>query len=58
MEWEDIDNNHARAKVFGGWIVRTFESVMHNLKDQGMVDGWDWRVAMVFVPDAHHEWTI
>lgn len=57
FEWEEIDNFHSRAKVFGGWIVKSMEDVMHNT-DDGMNFGWDWRVAMAFVPDAKHEWEI
>lgn len=60
MEWEQIDNSHQRAKVHGGWLVKAFESVTHNLcvDGRGMEDGWDWRVAMCFVPDPNHEWVI
>jgi hypothetical protein len=58
MNWEDIDYNHKRAKVFGGWLVKTFEEVTHNLPEQGLVGGWDWRVAMSFVPDTNHEWQL
>jgi len=24
----------------------------------GKYDGYDWRVAMTFVPDAKHEWSL
>jgi hypothetical protein len=42
-------SNNTRAKVFGGWIVRTF--------------CWDEKYNMqsessVFVPDAKHEWEV
>ena len=58
MEWEEIDENHHRAKVHGGWLVKTYESVFHQSDINGMQDGWDWRVAMAFVPDPNHEWKI
>lgn len=60
MEWEEIDGNHHRAKVHGGWLVKAYESVSHDksLNGGGMQDGWDWRVAMAFVPDPSHEWVI
>jgi len=61
MEWEAIDDYHSRAKVFGGWLVKTFENVVHAdpfNQGQGMVDGWDLRVAMAFVPDPKHEWEL
>ena len=58
MEWEQIDAYHQRAKVFGGWLVKTFENVMHISDQVGKYDGYDWRVAMTFVPDAKHEWSL
>lgn len=60
MKFKSIDDNHERAKVFGGWIVKTHESVYHDMSNEGggMQEGWDWRVAMVFVPDPNHEWEI
>jgi len=60
MEWEQIDDWHSRAKVFGGWLVKALEPVVHDntLYGHGMMDVWDFRVAMAFVPDANHEWTI
>jgi hypothetical protein len=56
--WEQIDDNHSRAMVFGGWLVKAFECVVHyqGQYGRGMVDGWDFRVAMCFVPDPNHEW--
>ncbi|MCP3681824.1 MAG: hypothetical protein GY861_03965 [bacterium] len=59
MQWEEIETNLERAKVPGGWLVRTYTDVFH--LDNGMSsggEGWDWRVAMTFVPDANHEWVI
>lgn len=58
IEWEDIDPFHKRAKIPGGWLVKAFEDVMHDRSDygQGMVGGWEWRIAMCFVPDPNHEW--
>ena len=58
FEWEEIDQYHQRAKVFGGWLVKATEDVIHNTEWQGMVGGWDWRIAMAFVPDPQHEWAI
>ena len=58
MVWEDIDNYHRRAKVFGGWIVKASEDVTHNTTNNGMQSGWDWRIAMVFVPDPNYEWKL
>lgn len=56
--WEKIDDNHTRVKVFGGWIVKAFEDVSHQTEDRGIVEGWDWRISMCFVPDPNHEWNV
>lgn len=58
MNWEEIDDYHQRAKVFGGWLVKTFVNVSHYTEYNGMQDGWDWRVAMCFVPDPSHKWIV
>ena len=55
---EQIDSHHQRIKVHGGWLVKAHEGVAH-LDNFGAVrDGWDWRVAMAFVPDHRHQWII
>lgn len=58
LEWESIDNYHLRAKVFGGWLVKAMEDVIHNTDQQGMRSGWDFRVAMCFVPDPEYKWEV
>lgn len=60
LKWENIDDWTQRAKVFGGWLVRTNEPVVHNLMNEGrgMEDGWDYRISMCFVPDPNYEWII
>lgn len=59
MKWEDIDDWNQRAKVYGGWIVKTSESVYHmETPHGGSGDGWDWRISTCFVPDPEHEWVI
>lgn len=55
LEWEQIDDEAQRAKVYGGWLVRIDTSV-HHMTDHQQGDGWDWRPAMCFVPDPKHEW--
>ena len=57
MKWEQIDNYHQRCKVPGGWIVKAFEDVVH-LTERAMEPGWDFRIALCFVPDPKHEWEI
>lgn len=57
FEWENLctigDMGTSRAKVIGGWIVR---SVAWSKRDH------DWTFHLsessVFVPDPNHEWTI
>jgi len=60
MEYEKIDDWTERAKVFGGWIVKVCEPVYHTNTDGcgSSGDGWDWRIAITFVPDTKHEWTL
>lgn len=57
MDWEQIDECHERAKVFGGWLVKASEPVYH-MTDSQSGDGWDWRVSMTFVPDPDYKWEI
>lgn len=56
LEWEQIDDHHQRAKIYGGWLVKTFENVSHITDVNGHMDGYDWRVSMCFVPDQDHKW--
>jgi len=58
FEFENIDDFHDRAKVPGGWLVKAYEDVVHDTDSSGKVGGWDWRVAMAFVPDPDHSWEI
>ena len=57
MIWEQIDEYHQRASVFGGWLVKAFENVMH-LAPSGREVGFDWRMSMCFVPDPKHQWKL
>lgn len=61
MTWEVIDNFHTRAKVFGGWLVKSYEHKEH----AQYVDGFwlreqsqEMSVAMAFVPDPNYEWKL
>jgi hypothetical protein len=58
LKWEKIDNSYERAKVFGGWILKVCDEVMHDRSEfgQGMVGGWDWRSSICFIPDPDHLW--
>jgi len=47
MNWEAIDDFHSRAKVKGGWLVKAWEE-----------DSSGTRMAMCFVPDPMHGWTL
>ena len=60
MNWECIHKYglEFRAKVQGGWIVKVLEPVVHMEEYNGMVDGWDFRVAITFVPDPDYLWEI
>lgn len=57
LNWEDIDQTHERAKVFGGWIVKSSVDVLVSMhEDMQPTNGYEWRESMVFVPDPNHEW--
>lgn len=61
IKWERIDDYTQRTRVFGGWLVHSIEPVMHSdpfNQGQGMVDGWDYRPAMAFVPDFFRLWRL
>jgi hypothetical protein len=58
MNWEQIDSHHQRAEVFGGWLVKAYEDVNQYSTEQGFTSGYEWRVAMTFVPDQNHEWEV
>ncbi len=58
MDWEMINLLNYRARVFGGWVLKTYEPVVHDRGEQrqGMIDGWNRRVSTCFIPDPKHEW--
>ena len=58
FKFESIDNitTTDRAMVPGGWLVRTFEAI-HQATGDGVRD-CGYFVAMVFVPEPDHSWTI
>lgn len=58
VEWEEIEQGSYsgylyRAKVFGGWLVRACDDVVHDKSDvgHGMDSGWDYRNSITFIPD-------
>jgi hypothetical protein len=62
MKFENIPNtegNMMRARVPGGWIVREILECAHigNEKNEYITTGYDWRVALCFVPDPRHQWS-
>lgn len=59
MNWEQIDNLHQRAEVYGGWLVKAYEEVS-TFSDDGRLlhQGYDFRIAITFVPDPQHVWEI
>jgi hypothetical protein len=55
--WEQIDDYHQRAKVFGGWLVKSYDDIYEDRGyGQGYERGYQWRTAMCFVPDPRHVW--
>lgn len=57
LEWETVDNQHQRAKIHGGWLVKAYEDVVHKF-GHGIIGGRDFRIAMCFVPDVYYEWRL
>ncbi len=59
MHFEFIDDEHSRAKVPGGWIIKSYTDVLVRLhSDQTPVAGYEWRTSICFMPDADHVWQI
>lgn len=58
LVWEQIDNQHKRAKVLGGWLVRTREPVRSWIGGERWDFGYEWTVAICFVPDQLHKWAL
>ena len=57
LEWEKIDGTHERAKVIGGWVVKSYQDVLISMHaEQPLTEGYEWRESMVFIPDIGHQW--
>lgn len=58
FKWEEVvafgECSTQRAKVFGGWIVRTVSWTKRWGNDQVQ----SLAESSVFIPDANHEWKI
>jgi hypothetical protein len=50
MNWEAIDNYTSRAKVKGGWLVKSYDFLGSDTEQPV--------VSMAFVPDPMHGWTL
>ncbi len=50
FKWEAIEETTARAKVIGGWILRS--------RDVDECNSAYTVLSMVFVPDPKHEWEV
>lgn len=64
LAWENVDDpmqtaGTYRAKVFGGWLIKTIDHVQVSLhEDMRPQEGYEWRTALCFVPDEHHLWGV
>lgn len=59
FEFETIDDNHQRAKVIGGWLVKATEDCFVSLHEDSRPEtGYQWTASIAFVPDPKHEWEI
>lgn len=56
-KWEKIDDNTARVKVFGGWLVlhtqTTFITGEFSKKTNVNINNSE---SMIFIPDRDYEW--
>lgn len=55
LEWIALETpGEFIAKVPGGWILKVMEEVYHDRSafGRGMEGGWDWRVALCFIPET------
>lgn len=50
FQWEKLDEECERAKVFGGWILRSRD--VNDCNTEYTVE------SMVFIPDPEHKWAI
>lgn len=57
IEWESIGEFMSRARTPTGWLVREYSDVAHFPGHDGRPEsGWDFRVALTFVPDPDGVW--
>lgn len=60
LAWEPItkDGMLMRMRTPTGWLVREILECAHigNDKNEYITTGYDWRVAMTFVPDPDGVW--
>lgn len=58
--WESLskDGSLARSRTPTGWLVRECLEVAHvgHDKNEYITTGYDWRVALTFVPDPDGTW--
>lgn len=59
FKWEKIDPYHQRAKVPGGWALKSIEDVYTKMYDDTRpLPGCEYRSSICFIPDTNHEWEI
>lgn len=56
-EWEKVNSNTKRLKVFNGWIVKTEENVYDNIQksDPKIIQT---SISQIFITDPEHEWKL
>jgi hypothetical protein len=58
FEWERVDKDTCRAKVFGGWLVKCYEtSHQYDHRQETFIE-WGCTSSVTFIPDVNHEWEI
>lgn len=58
LKWEKVEDGMYRSRTPTGWLVRECGEVAHIGPElnEYVTTGYDWRVAMVFVPDPDGVW--
>ena len=57
LDWQALDAYTARAKVHGGWLVKSTIDVMTKMHpDSSATNGYEWRESICFVPDPNNLW--
>lgn len=66
LTWEQVPQDHSgelmRVKVPGGWLIKEYQNVQTSVNtgmpQNELKEGYEWRVAMCFMPDPEYKWEL